>query len=139
MRRMVPAAVTGLAALMLAACGGPEGVGAFEEEAAPRDALPAYLKAAELDSASSRFLAESDGFAFYAAKPAADGAASAACIVIDGQRDGSSWVVGCSEKAPVATGIDGVQAMLVTDGFDSSALRQDGWQELHPNLLVRRS
>lgn len=139
MRRMVLAAVTGLAALVLTACGGPEGVGAFAEEATPRDALPGYLKAAELDPASSRLLAESDGVAFYAAKPAADGAASAACIVIDGRRDGSSWVVGCSEKAPVATGIDGVQAMLVTDGFDSSELQQDGWRELHPNLLVKRS
>ncbi|MGF9662478.1 hypothetical protein AAIH25_11480 [Arthrobacter crystallopoietes] len=138
MKRMVLAAVMGLAALVAAACGGPEGVGAFEVEAAPRDALPAYLKAAELDAASSRFLAESDGVAFYAAKPAADGAASAACIVIDGQRDGSSWVVGCSEKAPVATGIEGVRAMLVTDGFDSSRLQQDGWRELHPNLLVKR-
>jgi hypothetical protein len=138
MKRMVLAAVMGLAALLVAACGGPEGVAAFEVEAAPRDALPAYLKAAELDAASSRFLAESDGVAFYAAKPAADGAASAACIVIDGQRDGSSWVVGCSEKAPVATGIDGVRAMLVTDGFDSSKLQQDGWRELHPNLLVKR-
>jgi hypothetical protein len=138
MKRMVLAAVMGLAALLVAACGGPEGVAAFEVEAAPRDALPAYLKAAELDAASSRFLAESDGVAFYAAKPAADGAASAACIVIDGQRDGSSWVVGCSEKAPVATGIDGVRAMLVTDGFDSSRLQQDGWRELHPNLLVKR-
>jgi hypothetical protein len=138
MKRMVLAAVMGLAALLVAACGGPEGVAAFEVEAAPRDALPAYLKAAELDAASSRFLAESDGVAFYAAKPAADGAASAACIVIDGERDGSSWVVGCSEKAPVATGIDGVRAMLVTDGFDSSKLQQDGWRELHPNLLVKR-
>ena len=138
MKRMVLAAVKGLAALLVAACGGPEGVAAFEVEAAPRDALPAYLKAAELDAASSRFLAESDGVAFYAAKPAADGAASAACIVIDGERDGSSWVVGCSEKAPVATGIDGVRAMLVTDGFDSSKLQQDGWRELHPNLLVKR-
>ena len=138
MKRMVLAAVMGLAALLVAACGGPEGVVAFEVEAAPRDALPAYLKAAELDAASSRFLAESDGVAFYAAKPAADGAASAACIVIDGERDGSSWVVGCSEKAPVATGIDGVRAMLVTDGFDSSKLQQDGWRELHPNLLVKR-
>ena len=138
MKRMVLAAVMGLAALLVAACGGPEGVVAFEVEAAPRDALPAYLKAAELDAASSRFLAESDGVAFYAAKPAADGAASAACIVIDGERDGSSWVVGCSEKAPVATGIDGMRAMLVTDGFDSSKLQQDGWRELHPNLLVKR-
>jgi hypothetical protein len=138
MKRMVLAAVMGLAALLVAACGGPEGVAAFEVEAAPRDALPSYLKAAELDAASSRLLAESDGVAFYAAKPAADGAASAACIVIDGERDGSSWVVGCSEKAPVATGIDGVRAMLVTDGFDSSKLQQDGWRELHPNLLVKR-
>ncbi|EMY33540.1 hypothetical protein D477_014341 [Arthrobacter crystallopoietes BAB-32] len=138
----------GSAVLLLAACGSPEGVGALEAEAGPRDALPAYMEEAGLDLASSRLLAESGEVAFYAAKPAADGAASAACIVIDARDGESSWVAGCSEKAPVAAGRGGVQAMLVPDGFDPTRpagggldpnvnLLEQGWEELHENLLVK--
>ncbi|NMR31364.1 hypothetical protein [Crystallibacter degradans] len=136
MRKLILSVSGVLAVLALAGCsGGPEGVGALEQDATAGDALPAYARDAKIVPSSSRLLGEAAELKFYVAKPANASAASAVCVVVDRGHE-QDWGSGCSQSAPVSLMYGGVEAMLVPDGFNAGKLVDEGWAQLHANLLV---
>jgi hypothetical protein len=136
MRKLILSVSGVLTVLASAGCsGGPEGVAALEQDATAGDALPAYVQDARINTASSRLLGEADDLSFYVAKPADASAASAVCVIVDRGRV-QDWGSGCSQSAPVSLMTGGVEAMLVPDGFNAGKLVDEGWAQLHANLLV---
>jgi hypothetical protein len=88
-----------------------------------------------INTSSSRLLGEADELSFYVAKPANASAASAVCVIVDRGRE-QDWGSGCAQSAPVSLMTGGVEAMLVPDGFNAEKLVDEGWTQLHANLLV---
>jgi hypothetical protein len=146
MRTLVNVATGAVALLALASCGGPTaGVSALAETSAAGDELPVHVELppeAIVDSA--RLLVERDDFAFYATRATPDGF----CVAIVNRQINSEWVAGCSTEVPrqfmpgnlgpiEVSGAGGVSAKLAVDGYDASKDLADGWEQLHPNLLVR--
>ena len=89
-------------------------------------------------------LAEKNGYAFYAADEVSGGA----CAAVVSTVDESDWVAGCGGAPPSdmkgaglspvvhVGGPGGVKAKLTRDGYDASTELANGWELLHPNLLV---
>jgi len=146
MRTLVKVAAGAVALLALAGCGGPTaGVSALTDKSAAVVELPVHVELPpEADLDSARFLVEREDFAFYATRATPDGF----CIAIVNRQIDSQWVAGCSTEAPrqfmpgdlgqiEVSGAGGVSAKLAVDGYDASKDLADGWEQLHPNLLVR--
>jgi hypothetical protein len=147
MRTLVKIAAGAALLLAVAGCGGPNAsVAALAKAPAAGDELPAQVELPpEADADSARLLAEQDDYAFYTARTAPNGF----CVVIVNQKIEANWVAGCTTTLPrqftpsdpslieVSGAGGGVTAKLAVDGYDVSKDLADGWEQLHPNLLVR--
>ncbi|MGM0930164.1 MAG: hypothetical protein ACQEXN_10680 [Actinomycetota bacterium] len=146
MRTSVKVAAAAVVLLALAGCGGSKSsVSGLAEAPAGGDELPAHVELPpEADPDSARLLAEKDDYAFYTTRAAPSGF----CVAIVHRQVDSEWVSGCSAALPrqftpghpspiMLMGAGGVTAKLLVDGYDASKDLADGWEQLHPNLLVR--
>ncbi|MEV7649604.1 hypothetical protein [Arthrobacter sp. NPDC089319] len=146
MRTLVNVAAGAVALLALAGCGGAKPVvSAMAQGPIAEDKLPTHVNLGpEADPDSARLLAEQDDYAFYATRADPDGF----CVVIVNRQVDSDWVTGCATSLPPhfnprgqspikVAGPAGVIAKLALDGYDATDDLADGWEQLHPNLLVR--
>jgi hypothetical protein len=125
---------------MLAGCSGHgAGLEVLGREPAGGDLVPAEVAAAGgLEEGTTRLLAEADGKAYYVSEIA--GPAHDLCLSLLAGEDKAEpvdWTHGCSAGIPLTVERSGVRAQLVPDGFDASSLIEQGWRQLHPNLLVQ--
>jgi hypothetical protein len=91
----------------------------------------------DLKPESARFLTEHEGISYFLAAPAEPGMAGGVCIVAV-----EAGVTGCfgpgNGQSEMGTlGFEGHQATVVRDGADVTGLTDDGWTQVHDNLLVR--
>jgi hypothetical protein len=144
MRTFTKLATGAVMLLALAGCGGATAsVSALTEKAATPVELPAHIEVEHVAPGSVRLLAEQDDHAFYAAKALPGGV----CLIYANRQDDSNWIAGCTlaeprqfspaEPSPLEISGSGIKAKLAVDGYDVSQDLADGWEQLHPNLLVR--
>jgi hypothetical protein len=114
---------------------------------APSDAqvqLPAHIHPPEAMGSNVVLLAEKGDYAFYAADEVSGGA----CVIVVNKEYESDWVGGCGGAPPwqfagaalspivQIDGPVGVKTKLYLDGYDAADDLANGWELLHPNLLV---
>lgn len=143
--------VLGLGALlMVTGCSqGGTGIALFEEPAGAADSIdtaagPLEADAWEgIDSQSVRFVADHEGVSYYLATPADPELAGGVCLVA-----GEPGAIACGGPSPdgpppgspVMTLDFGTgEAAVFRDGADTSKLTDEGWTQIHENLLVRDS
>ncbi|VXC50605.1 conserved exported hypothetical protein [Arthrobacter sp. 9AX] len=137
----ITAAILSIAtALSLSACAPtPARISALDREATAEDVLPAQIPAVMGEQHTTRLLAAKDGIRYFVAQ-----ADNSAYTCVTGYPDNRPelWFTGCSDqsgpgKEIVRTARNGVASVvLVPDGYDSSALVKDGFEAVHPNILV---
>ncbi|MET1155690.1 hypothetical protein [Arthrobacter sp.] len=144
MRTLVKVAAGAALLLALAGCGGSTaGFSALTEKDATAVELPAHIEVEHVAPGSVRLLAERDDHSFYVANALPGGV----CLIYANRQHDSSWLAGCTlaeprqfsptEPSPLEISGSGINAKLAVDGYDASKDLADGWEQLHPNLLVR--
>ena len=150
MRRkfMVVPALGAATLLALGACGSYTAIDLFEREQVAEDRLPDSIpvpedQETELDPASARLAITHDGIEYYLAK---DRNSQLGCIYAVAERDPDQFVGGCGglgQRGEIVTitgtppvGTTGAFTM-VTDDSENKQLINDGWEQIHPNILVR--
>lgn len=145
MHKSIGAVLVAGICLAVSACGGETSQGgtaliaALKAEQSAKDKLPAHITEAGVDPESTRLAAERDGYAFYLAIPAEVHGADEACVVIENLKDETGWMTACSTIAgniPMVGQIRGVSASVVPDNYDATTRIENGWQQIHENLLV---
>lgn len=124
--------------LLVSGCSqGSVGVSLLDEPATVDQTLPADLHGADVEPDSVRFVAEHEGMSCFLAKPAEPGMANGVCLVA--MEAESTACGGPSNNATqlVTLDIAGTEARVVRDGTDTTDLADDGWTQIHENLLVR--
>jgi hypothetical protein len=128
------------AALSLSACAPtPARISALDREATGADVLPARVPAMMREEHTTRLLAAKDGIRYFVAQ-ATDTANTCVTAYPDDRPD--LWLTGCSDQSDpgkeiVRTAMNGVASVvLVPDGYDSSQTIKDGYEPVHPNILV---
>lgn len=132
----------GLSLPLLAGCSASSaasGIELLDEPATEADALPPDSDVGGFQPGSARFAAYVDGRTYYVAKARpprdadmeADKANTGVCLVVP-----EEGITGCGGRT-VGLDFDGGKAQVVLDGEDASALVQDGWTQVHRNLLLR--
>lgn len=141
MRVSIRAAIGVGLMLALAGCGsGPKtGISALEAPAGDADRLTVeqvgYL---DIQADSVRLLAEEGGHAFYAAVPENESGTGVCLVVVELQSGkASSGCGGALAASPLGLGAFGLDALLVADDHDAGDDLARGWEQVHPNLLVR--
>ncbi len=144
MRTLVKVAAGAVVLLALAGCGGSTaGFSALTDKSAAAVELPAHIEVADVAPGSVRLLAEQDDHAFYVANALPGGV----CLIYANHKHESDWQAGCAlteprqfsptEPSRLEISGRGLTAKLAVDGYDASKDLADGWEQLHPNLLVR--
>jgi hypothetical protein len=113
------------------------GIGLLDEPATADQALPANLYRDDVEPDSARFVAEHEDISYFLAKPADQGMANGVCIMAM-----EAETSACSGPSNVDTQLAtlefaGTEARAVRDGADTTDLTDDGWTQVHENLLVR--
>lgn len=116
---------------------GSAGVSLLDEPTTADQTLPSDLYRGAVEPGSARFVAEYEGMSYFLAKPADPGMASGVCLVA--MEAESMACAGLSSDATQLVGLDvaGTEARVVRDGTDTTDLADDGWTQIHENLLVR--
>ncbi|NUL44963.1 hypothetical protein F7P69_07105 [Cellulosimicrobium funkei] len=86
---------------------------------------------------SARFVAEHEDVSYFLAKPADPGMAGGACIVA---MEAETSACGGPSSVDTGLGILGfadTEVRAVRDGADTTRLIDEGWTQVHDNLLVR--
>ena len=131
-------AAIGIASL-LGGCSAPAGLAVFQRDAVAADELPAEAATAENPKLeSARLLAEADGVRYYAAQ--GDNRTLTCLIAVSDAKSGS-FLGGCGSSMTTGqivsvSGLDGMSATLVTDGFGTKELEAHGWRKIHQNVLI---
>jgi hypothetical protein len=113
------------------------GIGVLDEPAANDRTLPANLYRGEMEPDSARFVGEHEGISYFLAKPADPGMAGGVCIVAV-EAESSACGGPSNVDTQLATlGVAGAEARVVRDGANTTDLTDDGWTQVHENLLVR--
>jgi len=123
-------------ALLLSGCAqGGTGINILDTPPADKDALPADFDSSAIQPDSARFAVEHEGISYFLAKPAKPAepaAAAAVCIVVV-----EPGIIGCGSAPETLVGFGGGEAQTVRDGDDVTELTDQGWTQIHENLLVR--
>ncbi|MGJ9425962.1 hypothetical protein ACHABX_08990 [Nesterenkonia halotolerans] len=131
--------LVGLCALFLVSGCGQDGTGVslLEESASTERRLPADLYGAAVKPDSAQFLAEHEGVSYFLGRPTDPGMANGVCLVaMEAESTGCSGP--SSDPTRLATlDVLGTEARVVRDGADVTDLGNDGWTQVHENLLVR--
>ncbi|QDY90685.1 hypothetical protein E7Y32_11040 [Arthrobacter sp. UKPF54-2] len=126
-------------ALMLGGCSAPAGLAVFQRDAAAADQLPAEAATAENPKLeNARLLAEADGVRYYAAH---GDNRTLTCLIAVSEAKPGSFLGGCGSSMTTGqivsvSGLDGMSATLVTDGFETKEFEAQGWRKTHQNVLV---
>ena len=137
MRRLATLAA-GVVLLALAGCAGAtSGISALQVPAGPDDKLVGGAEVLRVAPGSVRLLADTGDFAFYAAVPDNPAERGVCVIIVEVEASGASSGCGGTGREPVELGTAGVWAKLVQDNYDAGKDLAEGWEQLHPNLLVR--
>jgi hypothetical protein len=119
-------------------CSGGEGIAALSDGAGPEDQLPAYVLTQDLDATSVRKVIEKDGITYFISRPAQD---QGFCIIRTKGRDDTAWGAACGTGTGrvITNSITGIPeaVTLVTDGYSTDDLEEEGWTKIHDNLLTR--
>lgn len=124
--------------LLVSGCSrGSAGVSLLDEPATADQILPADLHGDDVEPDSARFVAEHEGMSYLLAKPAEPGMANGVCLVA--MEAESIACGGPSSNATQLVTLDtaGTEARVVRDGTETTDLADDGWTQIHENLLVR--
>jgi hypothetical protein len=120
-------------ALLLSGCAqGGTGINILDTPPADKDALPADFDSSAIQPDSARYAAEHEGISYFLAKPVEPAAAAAVCIVVV-----EPGMIGCGGAPEATVGFGGGEAQTVRDGDDVTELTDQGWTQIHDNLLVR--
>ena len=144
MRTITTLAAGAVVLLALAGCSGSKaGISALTDKTATPVELPAHIEVQDLDPGSVRLLLEQDDHRFYAAAALPGGV----CLIYANRQHETDWMAGCTfaqprqfspaEPGPLEISGSGIKAKLAFDGYDVSKDLADGWEHVHPNLLVR--
>ncbi|WP_146069576.1 hypothetical protein [Arthrobacter sp. B0490] len=133
------AVLAGLA-LGLSACGGSDDIAALERDAVLDVQLPEYVYTEDLDVSTVREAVQSEGFTYFLARSKDDGF----CVIRTSDQGESAYMSGCGTKPGlVVTTHSGTTAIgpsdmaLVTDGYATDDLEDEGWTKIQANILVR--
>jgi hypothetical protein len=121
-----------MAPLLSGCAQGGTGIDILDTPPADKDALPAGFDSSALQPDSSRFAVEHEGISYFLATPAEPAAAAAVCIVVV-----EPGVIGCGSVPETTVGFGVGEARTVRDGADVTELTDQGWTQVHENLLVR--
>ncbi|GAA1121822.1 hypothetical protein [Citricoccus alkalitolerans] len=124
--------------LLFSGCSqGSGGVGLLDEPATADQTLPADLYGGDVEPDSARWVAKHEGISYFLAKPAEPGLAHGVCLVA--MEAESIACGGPSSNATQLVSLDtaGTEARVVRDGTDTTELTDEGWTQIHENLLVR--
>ncbi|WP_459277533.1 hypothetical protein [Arthrobacter sp. TMS1-12-1] len=115
-------------------------IGALEAPLATDDNPPTEADIVYLDEGTSRLLTKMNGLLFFAGVETTD-FGSAACLAIVAPGPGQT-TGGCDLTDGELIGAPyiafGVEARLIADGADVGGLIDEGWEQPHPNLILRR-
>ncbi|WP_299170019.1 hypothetical protein, partial [uncultured Arthrobacter sp.] len=119
-------------------------IAALEADQTAQDEFPESLSAEVfgIDPDSVRFAATKEGIDFYLAQQGTPNGERGVCVVINVIEDPERATAACSGSVssvqPLTAGMTGyADAEVVTDDFDTSDLVQEGWEQVHSNLLVQ--
>jgi hypothetical protein len=131
--------VVGVAGLLgLTGCSGGDDIAALDRAATSDDQLPSYVLTQDLDVDSVRQVVEHDGISYFISRPKED---NGFCVVRTKAQDDTAWGTACSTGTGKVvtnqtTGIPEV-VTLVTDGYATDDLEEEGWTKIQENLLIR--
>lgn len=143
MRKSIPATFLASLCLGVAACSSPS-IAALEVAQNAQDKLPESVSAESLgaDPASVRFAASKEGIDFYLARQGTPNGEGGVCVIINVIDDPERIMSACGGSEPstqplTAELLGYAQAKVVTDGFPTSDLTDEGLEQIHPNLWVK--
>lgn len=124
--------------LVITGCSGGDGIAALDREAAPEDHLPSYASSEHIDVASGRRVAQKDDVSYFISKMHEG---PGFCIIRVKGQDDTAWGAACGGGTGQVvthrtTDIPG-SATLVTDGYPTQDLEQDGWIKITDNILIQ--
>lgn len=117
---------------------GSDGIAAIDRESTSEDRLPAYVAMQNLDVDSVRRVAEQNDVAYFVSRQAD---AAGFCVIRTKGQDETAWGTACGTATGrvitnFTTGIS-ESVTLVTDGYATDDLEQDGWTRITDNVLIR--
>ena len=123
--------------LGLVGCSGGDGIAAIDRAATSDDQLPGYVLTQDLDVGTVRQVVEHDGVSYFISEPKED---NGFCVIRTKGQNETAWGTACGTGGGMitnqTTGIPGV-VTLVTDGYATDGLEEEGWTKIHDNLLIR--
>lgn len=147
---MAVLALVATAILTLSACSTGTGtsprIALLEREQTSEDRLPQSVPTPEymeLDPGSTRLAVAHDGIAYYLASAQKS---QSACLYAVAQTDPEQFIGACgglgfSDEIMHGTGIPPVGSAgsytMVADNADVRHLVADGWEQIHPNILIK--
>lgn len=131
--------VAGAVFLMgITGCTGGDGIAALDRDATSEDQLPAYVLTQNFKVDSVRRVAEQDEVTYFISKLNED---NGFCVIRAKGQDEAAWGMGCGTgTGKVITNFTmGIseEVTLVTDGYATDDLEEDGWSKISENLLIR--
>jgi hypothetical protein len=137
MRTLTRLTAGALVLLALAGCSDPKSrVSALEGPAGTEDAFTGDTRTRGISATSARLLVKENGYSFYAAM--SDSPSGGVCLVIQNV-EADEAASACTDSIrlhPVELETIGVKANLTADEYDASKELDEGWRQLHQNLLV---
>lgn len=131
-------ALSAAGALALGGCSAPPPpFGIFDADAGEQDILPSWVRL-ETGGDEVRYLTTRGAERYYVSRSSTDH-----CLVIVFEDRDESWSAGCSgglgQGLVLAHSVPGAgTAALVVDGYtDRNDITEEGWQQLHENVLVK--
>jgi hypothetical protein len=136
-RRYAVIAVGVVSLLGLTGCSGGDGIAALDRAGTLDDQLPGYVLTQGVDVDSVRQVAEHKGIRYFISRTEED---NGFCVIRTKGQDERAWGTACSTGtgkvvSNPTTGILEV-VTLVTDGYATDDLEEDGWIRIQENLLI---
>ncbi|WP_140395021.1 hypothetical protein [Arthrobacter sedimenti] len=126
--------------LGLSACSGGDEIAALNRGSAAGNQLPDYVYTEDIDVDSIREAVESEGFTYFLAR----GKEQGFCVIRTSDQGESAYMGGCGTKPGLViitssgtTAAGPTNVALVTDGYATDDLEDEGWAKIQENILVR--
>lgn len=126
--------------LGLSACSGGDDIAALKQDATPNVQLPEYVYTEDLDVSSIREAVRSEGFTYFLAR----GEEQGFCVIRTSDQGESAYMSGCGTRPGLviitssgSTAVGPSDMALVTDGYATDDLEDEGWTKIQENILVR--
>ncbi|MBD7994902.1 hypothetical protein H9639_06280 [Arthrobacter sp. Sa2CUA1] len=131
------AALAAAAGLLLGGCSAtPPPFGIFDTEAGEQDVLPRWVRL-EVGGEEVRYLTSNETARYYVSRSSTDH-----CLVVVFEDRDESWSAACNgglgSGLVVESTAPGSHTALVVDGYaERNNIAEEGWQQLHENVLVK--